>query len=397
MEPIDVDAARRETPGCDRVVHLNNAGASLMPTAVIDAVVRHIEQEAAMGGYEAADYEASQLTGVYSSAARLLNCHPDEIALFENSTLAWRAAMLSVPFERGDKILTGRNEYSSNVMACQEISRRAGVEVVAIDNDESGQIDVGEVERRLDDRVKLIALTHVPTNCGVVNPIAEVGRIAHEAGVPFLVDACQSVGQMDVDVREIGCDFLAVAGRKFLRAPRGTGLLYVRADRAGGLRPFMPEIGSTGWDAHRAGKLKVGARRFETWEAGWALRLGLGAAIDYAMDVGLDTIWARVSELATYLREQLKQVPGVAVEDAGVVKCAIVTFTVAGIEPKAVKDHLAAAGINVDIAQAARPCRDVASGDCVVRASVHYFNTERELLTLCDSLAELLPTAAVAV
>jgi cysteine desulfurase/selenocysteine lyase len=387
MDEIDVEAVRRATPGCGDAVHLNNAGASLMPACVSETVVRHMRQEADLGGYEAVEILGDQARDVYSAAARLLSCAPDEIALFENATLAWRAAILALPFEPGDKILTGRAEYTSHRMAYVEIARRAGVELLVVDNDERGELDMERVREAIDDRVRLMALTHVPTNSGVVNRVAEAGALAREAGIPFLLDACQSVGQMPVDVDEVECDFLTAAGRKFLRGPRGTGLLYVRSDVSRWLAPWMPEIGSMEppWSTET---LKPGAARFETWETSWPLRMGLGVAIDYALKIGIDRIWARIARLSQLLRAMLREQPGIEVHSAGRTECGIVTFLVDGIDSLSVKCELARRGINVDIASHWCPTGESLVADsCVVRASVHYFNTEDELRALRDALS----------
>src|SRR5215472_5922912 len=298
---LDIDLVRGETPGCRHRLHFNNAGASLMSRPVIDTVVEHLQLEARIGGYEAG-----------------------EIALFDNATRAWDAVFYAMPFASGDRIVTGRAEYCSNYMAYLQVARATGAEIVVIGDDEHGQINVDELRAVVDERVKLISLSHVPTSGGLVNPAAQVGAVACEAGVPFLLDACQSVGQMPVDVRAVGCDFLAATGRKFLRGPRGTGFLYVNRDRIGGLHPAVVEVGAAAWTETGRYTLKDDARRFETWEASTALRLGLGRAIEYALDLGLPTIWDRVAALAGGLRSRLGAISGVIVHDLGRVKCGIV-------------------------------------------------------------------------
>jgi cysteine desulfurase/selenocysteine lyase len=388
-DDIDVAAARRDTPGCDERIHFNNAGASLMTRPVIDTVIAHLELEGRIGGYEAADAEQDRIERIYVSAARLVNADRSEIGLLENATRAWQAVFYALRFQPGDRILTGRAEYCSNYMAYLQIATETGAVIEVVEDDEDGQIDVGSLADAIDERVKLISLTHVPTSGGLVNPAHEVGRVAREAGVPFLLDACQSVGQMPIDVDAIGCDFLATTGRKFLRGPRGTGFLYVTRERIEEIQPAIVEVGSATWSSHDGYTLKPGAKRFETWEASHALRLGLGRAIDDALGHGLDAIWDRVSRLAASLRAQLAVLPGVTVYDLGVVKCGIVTFGVEGIAAEDLKAALGERRINVDVSTPEDTRLDFERRglDPFIRASVHYFNTEDEIGRLCESVA----------
>jgi cysteine desulfurase / selenocysteine lyase len=388
---IDVAAVRADTPGCDERLHLNNAGASLMPRPVIDTVIAHLELEGRIGGYEAAEGAHDRIDGVYRAAARLVNSSPQEIALTENATRAWDAVFYAMPFRPGDRILTGRAEYCSNYLAFLQIRRATGAEIVVIGDDEHGQLNTHELGARIDDRAKLISLTHVPTSGGLVNPAAEVGRIARETNVPFLLDACQSVGQMPIDVQEIGCDFLSTTGRKFLRAPRGTGFLYARKDRIAQLHPSVVDVRAATWVERDRYELRSDARRFETWEASYALQLGLGRALDYALDLGLDAIWDRVATLAASLRRALSETPGVKVHDQGEVRCGIVTFTVEGWEARELSASLSACRINVGVVDVDDTRLDFEARDlpAMIRASVHYFNTDEELLRLAELVRAL--------
>jgi cysteine desulfurase/selenocysteine lyase len=396
MPALDVRAARRDTPGCEQRVHLNNAGASLMPRPVLDAVHGHLELEARIGGYEASEAERERIEAVYASAARLIGCEPGEIALLENATRAFNGVLYAVPWQPGDRLVTGRAEYCSNFMSYLHLQQRQGVEISVVPDDQHGQIDVAALEDLLDERVRLIALSHVPTSGGLVNPAARVGAVARSAGVPFLLDACQSVGQMPIDVREIGCDFLGATGRKFLRGPRGTGFLYAAHEAAEALHPAALDVGGAEWTADDAYELKPGARRFETWEASTALQLGLGCAIDYAIERGLEDIWGRVGDLAGELRATLARLPGVTLLDRGDTQCGIVTFTVAGTDADAVREQLAAGGVNVYVSGVEDTRLDLAQRglDRIVRASVHYFNTREEIARTCELIAGLAPVPA---
>jgi cysteine desulfurase/selenocysteine lyase len=362
-----------------------------MPQPVVDEVIAHLELEARIGGYEARVEAAEQIESVYATAARLINCDPSEIALLENATRAWNSVFYAIPFERGDRIVTGRAEYVSNYMAYLRVARTTGAEIVVVGDDEHGQIDVAELSRVVDGRVRLIALTHVPTSGGLVNPAAEVGRVAREAAVPFLLDACQSVGQMPVDVAEIGCDFLSTTGRKFLRGPRGTGFLYVSGERLAELDPAMPEVGAASWTARDEYTLKPDARRFETWEASYALQLGLGRAIEYALERDVDAIWQRVEALGATLRERLASIPGVSTHDLGKTKCGIVTISVDDIDPHWLQAQLAGQAVSVYVSAVSDTRLDfeARSLEPLIRASVHYFNTEQEIDRFCELVEAL--------
>jgi cysteine desulfurase / selenocysteine lyase len=385
---FDLQRARQDTPGCANVLHFNNAGAALMPQPVLDAAINHLRLEAQIGGYEAAERSRQAIDHAYEAAATLLGCRQDEIAFVENATRAWDMAFYSLPLGPGDRILTATAEYASNYIAFLQVARKTGATVEAITNDEAGQISVEALRRAIDERVKLIAITHVPTNGGLVNPAAEVGRVAREAGIPYLLDACQSVGQMPIDVEATGCDMLSATGRKYLRGPRGTGFLYVKRDFLERLEPPFLDLHAAEWTARDAFEMRPDARRFENWETNYAGKVALGVAIDYAMQWGLDAIYRRVSALAETLRARLRNLPGVLVHDLGVERCGIVTFTVDGIEPEAIRQGLAKHQINVTVSERCGTLLDMDARGLanLVRASVHYYNSEEEVERFCATL-----------
>lgn len=379
---LDIPALRADTPGVANVVHLNNAGAALMPRPVLDAQLDHLRREAAIGGYEAKDEARERIEGVYRSVARLLNAAPEEIALMENATVAWQAAFGAFAFKPGDRILTGENEYASNYLNFLRAAKRSGVEVVTVPSTEQGELDVRALANLVDGRVKLIAVTHVPTNGGLVNPAAEIGRVARAAGVPYLLDACQSAGQLALDVEAIGCDLLSATGRKYLRGPRGSGFLYVRKGFLEQLEPGQLDLHSAEWVAPDRYRLRPDARRFENWEFNYAAVLGLGAAVDYALNLGLETIEARVRWLGRRLRYLLGSYSKLPVYDLGEEPCGIVTFTVPDRTAEEVKADLARQKlpINVTTASPVGALLDATRRQLptMVRASVHYYNTEEE-------------------
>jgi selenocysteine lyase/cysteine desulfurase len=388
---IDLERARADTPGVAHVAHLNNAGSSLPPRQVLDAVVDHLRREAEIGGYEAAAERRDRWEHTYDALARLLNARRDEIAVVENATRAWDMAFYSFAFRPGDRILTGRAEYASNWIALKQVADRTGARIDVVPDDEHGQIDVGALERLLDDDVKLVSLVHVPTQSGLVNPAAEVGRVTRAAGVPLLLDACQSAGQLPLDVDELGCDVLSGTGRKFLRGPRGTGFLYVRRGLVEQLEPPLLDMHAAEWLPDGDYAIRGDARRFENWETYYAGKVGLGVAVDYALEVGIDAIWERIRELAAKLRNALADVPGVTVLDRGAVLGATVTFTVDGVEPTEAQRLLAERRVNVSVmgAESARLDFGPRGLESAVRSSVHYYNDDSDLDRLVGAVHDL--------
>jgi len=388
---IDIAKARRDTPATAKIVHFNNAGAALPPQPVVAAQIAHIQREAEIGGYEAANEAQGRIANIYASIARMIGAGADEIALLENATVAWDMAFYAVPLQKGDRILTAQAEYSSNYIAFLQRQRQIGFSIEVIPNTPSGEIDVEALARMIDGRVKLIAVTHVPTNGGLVNPAAEIGAIARQHGIMYLLDACQSVGQMPVDVNEMGCDLLSATGRKYLRAPRGCGFLYVNRKVLDRLEPPFLDDHSAIWTAPDKYELRQDARRFENWENNYAAQLGLGAAVDYALDLGLANIAARIDTLAALLRQRLSAIPGLTVADIGRRKCGIVSMHLSGKDSSALAAELRRRGFNCSVSSPASTLLDATARRLpdLLRASVHYYNTEDEIERFTAEIARM--------
>jgi cysteine desulfurase/selenocysteine lyase len=384
---MDLGKVRADTPAAEHRAYLHNAGAALMPRPVVAAIKNHIDLEAEIGGYAAARREHERCEAVYSSVARLLNAAPEEIALVENATVAWQMAFYSLSFAPGDRILTAEAEYAANYVAFLQMAKRTGAVIDVVPSNEAGELDTAALQRMIDERVKLIAITWVPTNGGLTNPAAAIGRIARAHGIPYLLDACQAVGQMPADVEELHCDMLSATGRKFLRGPRGTGFLYVRKSLLDHLEPPMIDHYAAPWAARDRYELRPDARRFENWENNYAARLGLGAAIDYALAIGLAEIDERCHLLSQRLRYELSGIDGVTIRDLGRNPSAIVSFTIDGIDARDAVKKADEVRITIGASDPASTRIDAEKRRLpdVVRASPHYYNTEEEV----DRLVEL--------
>ncbi len=389
---IDIDRLRADTPGVRTVTHFNNAGASLMPASVIETVRSYLDDEIAFGGYETYRSRADQIEGVYGSLARLIGARRSEVALADAATRAWDLLFYSMGFEEGDRILTTTSEYVSNWAAYLHVRDRVGVVVDVVPDVPSGEIDVEALEAMVcESETKLITLNHMPTNGGLVNPVAEVGSIAAAHGVPFLLDACQTVGQIPIDVSEIACDMLTATSRKYLRGPRGVGFLYVRGDFIERLESVFVELQSVSVILPDRYDLVGSAQRFETWEKAYGNVAGLGAAVDYASEIGIAEMWERIQILAATMRELLEEIDGVAVHDRGSVRGGIVTFDVEGRQMREVEEFLAERSINVSTITPLSAPLDMHAREIngLVRASVHAYNTVEEIEELVDAIRVL--------
>lgn len=371
------------TPGKRNRIHFNNAGMGLTPQCVLDVQIEYLKLEASIGGYEAAEERNEELERVYDSAAKLINCAREEVAIVENASVGWAMAFYAIPFSKGDRILTVEAEYASNYLAYLHIEKEKGVSVEIVPSNEQGNVCLNSMKSMIDSYVKLISITHIPTNCGTVNDVAAIGEIARENDILYLVDACQSVGQLPIDVDRIKCDFLSATSRKYLRGPRGVGFLYVRKscmDRYQ-LHPPMIDLHGAQLQSLSGYKLREDARRFENWESNCAAKLGFGAAVDYALLVGVEGIAYRIDQLASSLREKLRQIDQVLLHAVSDNQCGIVSFYVKDMASRDIMTLLRTKGINVSVSRPTSTLIDATKHGLpdLIRASVHYYNDEQEV------------------
>lgn len=392
MNPvIDLAAERDLTPGSRNLVFLDSAGSSLPPRTVVDTVVSHLRREAEIGGYRAAAERADDLAALPRSLGTLIGAEPDLIALTDSATRAWNLFTTALPWAPGDRILIGGIEYASNAITLLQRARAAGCSVEVVPSDADGRIDLEGLASLLDERVRLVSLVHVPTNSGLVNPVREVVDLAHGVGALVLLDACQSVGQLAIDVEALGVDALSATGRKWLRAPRGTGFLYVRRSVLDDLEPLAADLRGGTWTGPDTYELRPDAARFELWENDVAGRLGLRTAVDHLLHLGAGAVEDAVRAGAAALRDGLRTVPGVTIQDRGPDLCGIVTFTVAGTDPYDVQARLRERDVTVSVSDESSTRIDMAERGLrsVVRASPHYFVSPGQLDEAVAAVAAL--------
>jgi len=388
MEAREIQAIRAATAGTVHRVHFNNAGSSFPPDVVLETVTNYLREEALLGGYEIEAVYREPLERVYASIAKLINASVEEVAIVENASTGWHLAFNGIDFQKGDEVITSEMEYITNLIGFLNLKKTRGIGIRVIPNDADGNFPVSALEEAITPATRLIAITQIPSSAGNILPVAAIGNIARKHGILYLVDACQSIGHVPVDVQEMQCDLLAVTGRKYLRAPRGTGFLYVRKAVQDQLRSLFLDGHSIKAITEEDFQLRDDARRYELFEKNRALALGLGKAADYAMEIGVARIWDRIRILSALMRRRLAEIRGVTVHDRGELLGGIVTFSVAGVDSVRVKQDLAAKKINVSVgrADATLLYMNRSRLESIVRASVHYYNTEEEIDLLCAAL-----------
>lgn len=391
---MNIEQLRADTPGVGQLIHFNNAGAALMPDPVIEVMTRYLQLEARIGGYEAAGQQSVEVENVYDAIGQLINARPEEIAVIENATRAWDMAFYSLPLRPGDVVLTSTTEYAGNYIPYLQLKQQRGIEIRVIPNDEQGQVSLPALRDMLgDDRVALVSLPVIATNGGPVQPIEQIGALARAAGVLFLLDACQGVGQMPIDVQKIGCHMLAATSRKYLRGPRGMGFLYVEKSLCESLEPVFLDLHAASLQTPDTFRIRGDARRFENWECNVAAKLGMGAAARYALTQGIEPMWQRIQRLSAHLRNRLADVPGVTPQDMGAIKSGIVTFTCQDTSAAHVKEWLAGQEkrINITTSTFRSTMLDMQQRDLleVSRASLHAYNTEAEIDAMVNALLRM--------
>lgn len=387
---MDINLIRQDTKGLfDNKIFLNNAGSSLMPKVVVESMINYFHQEELFGGYEIANRNATLLEEFYEETAKMINCKPSNIAFATSATDAYAKALSSIIFKEGDCIITTVDDYISNQITFISLQKKLNVKIIRMKNLPDNELDLEDLENLIKQHnPKLVAVTHIPTNSGLIQNIEGVGKLCRQYDVLYLVDACQTAGQMVVDVEKIDCDFLTATGRKFMRGPRGTGFLYV-ADRIleQNFAPLLLDSRGADWTEYNDYQLFNTAKRFEHWENSCASILGLTEAIRYANTIGLDTIENYNRKLAEKLRGNLQN-GGFKILDKGNNLSSIITFCGPDGDLENVQKVLRAHNVFFSVTYKNSALIDFTNKnvDGIVRLSPHYFNTMEEIEMVSEIL-----------
>lgn len=387
---MDIDQIRKDTPGCGDKLFLNTAGSSLMPYSVNRKIKDYLDQEEQIGGYKTEELREKEIAGFYSETAKLIGCKPKNIAFAHDATDAYAKALSSINFQKGDTIVTTDDDYASNHIQFLSLKKRHNLKIHRIKNLENGDLDLEDFLKLVKTQTpKLTAVTHVPTNSGLIQDIVAIGEICKEYNILYLVDACQSVGQIEVDVNTIQCGFLTATGRKFLRGPRGTGFLYVSDQLLEkGFEPVFIDGGGAIWTEVDKYKSFNTAQRFQTWESPYALMVGLSEAIRYANVMGIDKISAYNARLMNKLRTNLTEISDVQLFDKGSQRCNLLTFRKLGKSLERITRILDENQVYYSISNKEWGLLDYRKKgvEWTIRLSPHYFNNLDEM----DRVAEII-------
>lgn len=390
---MNIDKIRNESPSCEEQLFVNSAGASIPPSIVTKTIIDYLKKEEQVGGYKLMDIEKENLEEFYNISAQLIHAEPRNMAFASSATDAFGKALSAIPFQNGDIILTTDNDYVSNHIQYNSLKERFDIQVKRIRSLANGDLDIEHMEALINERQpRLCAISHIPTNSGLVQDAEAVGRVCKKYEVLYLLDACQSVGQMDVNVDKIGCQLLSMTGRKFMRAPRGTGFLYVADELLDqDFSPLVMDSFGCSWHSTNGFSPSPTAKRFELWEKSDALKLGMKEAIRYALQVGMDNIEDYNSMIRERLISNLDSITGVELYDLGSQRANIITLRKASVGREQFCLALDKAEVKYSITskESAFIDFDKKGIDWAIRLSPHYFNTLSEMDRLSEIIASI--------
>ena len=378
------------------VVHFNHSGAGLPSPETVQAVVDHLRLEAERGPMEAGAIASDAIRNSYQVAAQLLGCAPQDVAFGTSHGQLYGNLIASIPLSAGDKIFVSRQEWIGNVLCLQRSANLSGASLSLMASDDTSAVDPIALGESLSSEVRIVALTWIGAGSALINPAAAIGAAIRHAGSSafFIIDASQAIGQVPINVAEIGCDALIACGRKFLRGPRGTALAYISPRLAAEIVPrSIDNVSSTLSNGNVV--VANSAQAFEFGEESVALKLGLGKAIEQALSLGVDRIRLKLHHKAAILRQALAVVPGVQLLDLGNSKGAAVTFAINGVACATAKQRLADQGINIGMNGPGYTPYDLSIRGIseLLRASVHLSTTDDDIALIVNATRSISQTS----
>ncbi len=382
------------------LVYLDNAATSLKPKQVIEAIVEYYEKYTAnvhRGIYRLSQEATTLYENSREKIARFIDASPDEIVFVKNATEAINIVAYGLDWSPGDEVITTVMEHHSNLVPWQMLRDRCGVKLRFLDITNDGLLALDKLPELITERTRLIAIGHVSNVLGTINPIEEVARIARKNGILLLVDAAQSVPHMPIDVRRIGCDFLVFSGHKML-GPTGIGCLYVRRGVEDLIEPVLG-----GGEMIRRVSLERATWNDMPWrmEAGTpnvAGAIGLAAAVDYLLKLGMDNVKSHEDRLTEYALKRLNEFDDVSIYGPMDVRrrSGILSFNVDNVDPHDVAlllDELENIAVRSGV-HCAEPLHARLGLPGTVRASFYIYNTMEEIDLLCDTIGRVVSLLA---
>jgi len=367
-------------------INFNNAGSSKSFSQTNLKIKEYLDQEERLGGYFCVEVFKLKLSKFYQNLSNLINCQPDEISFISNTTVGFNLFINSIKISKGDNVVILENEYESNLISL--LNNKVNFRVVKLSKD--GEVDLNDLVSKIDCRTKVVSVCHLPSNNGNQNPIKKIGKLvkAQNQKAIYLIDACQSIGHLDINVKSIKCDVLVGSGRKYLRGPRGTGFIFIKKKIKERINPLI-------LDSHNSSlenKIKVTNKHiFENFEYSPALKIGLSESINQINKVGIARIEENIRKKTIYFREKLKKNPKIITYENNNNFSGISTLNFQEEDPKRIFNHLLKKKILTSVTQKKKLLRPFKKKKILsaLRVSIHYYNTYKQIDYLIECFSKL--------
>ncbi len=371
-----------------KFINFNNAGSSFPSKNVNNSINKFLKYEEKYGGYYASEKFSEKLDTFYENLSILINCKKHQISFLPSTTYALNIFFNSLNFPNNKNIVIFENEYGSNFIYFKK--RELNLRVVKIKN--NGEICFKDLEKKIDSKTIFISVCHIASQCGEIIDIQKIGKIAKKINpnIIFIVDACQSVGHIKLDVKKIQCDVLVGSGRKYLRGPRGTGFIFFKDTIKKTLTPSILDMNNT---KIKNGKIDVDRERmFESFESSPALKYGLSKAIEEINQKGMETVESEIKKKSNIFRKRLECFNQIIFYENRRLLSGINTFNIKGFSAKKVYAYLLSKKILCSVSSRETSMMYFGKKNLtdLVRISIHHYNTMSEIDYLIKCLIDLI-------